>query len=257
MVELKHFTKKYSDFSAVADVSFNCQKGKITGILGPNGAGKTTILKAVSGRHLATSGSVIVENIDAAEETEKIRNLTGFVTEEPEIPGEYNVFEYLESVFLLHTGKKLAESLSKNTENYVSALLKNLSLNELFGKKVKKLSKGQKQRVNFAQALIYNPPVLILDEPATGLDPSQIIKMRKFVIAQKKCRAIILSTHIMQEAESLCDKILILSNGKNAAEGTVQEIIEKTKSKNLEEAFFMLTQNQDDEISENQETKDE
>ena len=253
MVELKHFTKKYSDFSAVSDVSFNCRKGKITGILGPNGAGKTTVLKAVSGRHLATSGSVFVENVDASEETEKIRNLTGFVTEEPEIPGEYTVFEYLESVFLFHAGKELNGLLNKNSENYVSGLLKSLSLNELFSKKIKKLSKGQKQRVNFAQALIYNPPVLILDEPATGLDPSQIIKMRKFVISQKKYRTIILSTHIMQEAESLCDKILILSNGKNAAEGTIQEIIEKTKSKNLEDAFLKLTQNQNDGISENRE----
>ncbi len=252
MVELKYFTKKYNDFSAVSDISFTCQKGKITGILGPNGAGKTTILKAVSGRHLATSGSVLVENIEAADETEKIRNLTGFVTEEPELPGEYNVFEYLESVLLLHAGKKLNEFLSAGSENHVLNLLKNLSINELFSKKIKKLSKGQKQRVNFAQALIYNPPVLILDEPATGLDPSQIIKMRKFVISQKKIRTIILSTHIMQEAENLCDEILILSSGKKAAEGTIQEIIEKTKSKNLEDAFFKLTQNQNNESSEKQ-----
>lgn len=238
MVELIHFSKTYKNFTAVSDVSFSCEKGKITGILGPNGAGKTTVLKAICGRHLATGGSVLVENLDAAEETEKIRSLCGFVTEEPELPGEYNVFEYLESVFLLHTGKKFKDIDSK----YISNLFEELSLNELLGKKIKSLSKGQKQRVNFAQALIYNPKVLVLDEPATGLDPSQIIRMRKFVLSQKESRTVILSTHLMQEVEALCDEVLILDQGKIAARGTIQEILKSTNSKNLEEAFFALTQ---------------
>lgn len=238
MIELIHFSKTYKNFTAVSDVSFSCEKGKITGILGPNGAGKTTVLKAICGRHLATGGSVLVENLDAAEETEKIRSLCGFVTEEPELPGEYNVFEYLESVFLLHTGKKFKDIDSK----YISNLFEELSLSELLDKKIKSLSKGQKQRVNFAQALIYNPKVLVLDEPATGLDPSQIIRMRKFVLSQKESRTVILSTHLMQEVEALCDEVLILNQGKIAARGTIPEILKSTNSKNLEEAFFALTQ---------------
>lgn len=251
MVELIHFSKTYKNFTAVSDVSFSCEKGKITGILGPNGAGKTTVLKAICGRHLATDGSVLVENLNAAEETEKIRNLCGFVTEEPELPGEYNVFEYLESVFLLHTEKSFKVCQMPSTSptitescdsKYVPNLFEKLSLNELLGKKIKSLSKGQKQRVNFAQALIYNPKVLVLDEPATGLDPSQIIRMRKFVLSQKERRTVILSTHLMQEAEALCDEVLILNQGKIAARGTISEILKSTNSKNLEEAFFALTQ---------------
>lgn len=251
MVELIHFSKTYKNFTAVSDVSFSCEKGKITGILGSNGAGKTTVLKAICGRHLATGGSVLVENLDAAEETEKIRSLCGFVTEEPELPGEYNVFEYLESVFLLHTGKKFKDCrvrpgndkfFTHEDSKYILNLFEELSLNELLDKKIKSLSKGQKQRVNFAQALIYNPKVLVLDEPATGLDPSQIIRMRKFVLSQKESRTAILSTHLMQEVEALCDEVLILNQGKIAARGTIPEILKSTNSKNLEEAFFALTQ---------------
>jgi len=235
-VAVKNFSKEYKNFLAVSDVSFECEEGKITGILGPNGAGKTTILKAISARHLPTSGEILVDGKSVAEETEMVRNLTGFVTEEPEMPPEYKVFEYLDSVSNLHFGG----SLSK--ESLKSELFEKLSLKEIMNKKIKKLSKGQRQRVNFAQALIFNPPVLILDEPASGLDPSQIIKMRSFVKSLRKNRTIIISTHIMQEAEALCDDILILSHGKIAAHGTVPEIIKSANSNSLEEAFFRLTQ---------------
>lgn len=235
-VAVKNFSKKYKNFLAVSDVSFECEEGKITGILGPNGAGKTTILKAISARHLPTSGEILVDGKSVAEETEMVRNLTGFVTEEPEMPPEYKVFEYLDSVSNLHS----CGSLSK--ENLKPELFEKLSLKEIMNKKIKKLSKGQRQRVNFAQALIFNPPALILDEPASGLDPSQIIKMRSFVKSLRKKRTIIISTHIMQEAEALCDDILILSHGKIAARGTVPEIIKSANSNSLEEAFFRLTQ---------------
>ncbi len=235
-VAVKNFSKEYKNFLAVSDVSFECEEGKITGILGPNGAGKTTILKAISARHLPTSGEILVDGKSVAEETEMVRNLTGFVTEEPEMPPEYKVFEYLDSVSNLHSGSSLSQ------ESLKSELFEKLSLKEIMNKKIKKLSKGQRQRVNFAQALIFNPPVLILDEPASGLDPSQIIKMRSFVKSLRKNRTIIISTHIMQEAEALCDDILILSHGKIAAHGTVPEIIKSANSNSLEEAFFRLTQ---------------
>lgn len=236
-VTVKNFSKEYKNFLAVSDVSFECEEGKITGILGPNGAGKTTILKAISARHLPTLGEILVDGKSVAEETEKVRNLTGFVTEEPEMPPEYKVFEYLDSVLSLHSAEN-----SLSLENLKSEIFEKLSLKELMNKKIKKLSKGQRQRVNFAQALIFNPPVLILDEPASGLDPSQIIKMRSFVKSLRKKRTIIISTHIMQEAEALCDEILILSHGKIAAHGTTPEIIKSANSNSLEEAFFRLTQ---------------
>lgn len=241
MVELKNFTKKYKDFTAARDISFSCGKGKILGLLGPNGAGKTTVLKALSARHLPSAGSVLVEGRDTAEETEKVRNLTGFAAEETLFPDEYRVTEYLESVMLIHSGKTIKD-FNRENNGYIKDLFNKLSIEELFQKKIKKLSKGQKQRVNFAQALLYNPPVLIFDEPATGLDPSQIIKMRKFIFSLKENHTVIISTHIMQEAENLCDEVLIISNGKKAAFGTIPDILKDTESKSLEEAFFKLTQ---------------
>ncbi|MBQ0050960.1 MAG: ABC transporter ATP-binding protein [Treponema sp.] len=233
-VKIEGFTKRYKDFLAVEDFSMECREGQITGILGPNGAGKTTILKAICGRHFATSGTVIVNETEAEEEIEDVRNSTGFVMEEPDLPGEYTVQEYLQTVLSLHNSEKV-------TGDYVKNLFEKLSLDELKSKKIKKLSKGQKQRVNFAQALIYNPKVLVLDEPATGLDPAQILTMRKLVQSLKQNHTILISTHLMQEVEALCDYIYIMNHGRCVAKGTKEQIILTTNAINLEEAFFKLT----------------
>jgi ABC-2 type transport system ATP-binding protein len=253
MIQLTNFTKSYSSKSpfAVSDINMTCEKGCITGILGLNGAGKTTILKAITARHFATSGSVLVEGIEASENAEQVRNLTGFVEEEPKLPGEYTVEEYLNMVASLHgleTQMHADKRRLKNNDINSSAsicvnprLIKDLSLTEILPKKIKTLSKGQRQRVNFAQALIYNPSVLVLDEPASGLDPAQIIKMRSLVKSLKADHTILLSTHLMQEVDSLCDKVYILHEGKIAASGRPNEIASQFKCKNLEEAFFKIT----------------
>lgn len=234
-----------------------CEKGCITGILGLNGAGKTTILKAITARHFATSGSVLVEGIEAGEYAEQVRNLTGFVEEEPKLPGEYTVEEYLNMVANLHgqkmpcmdAGTRAKREFSEKKFSYESSasicvnprLIESLSLAEILPKKIKTLSKGQRRRVNFAQALIYNPKVLVLDEPASGLDPAQIINMRSLVKSLKADHTILLSTHLMQEVDSLCDKVYILHEGKIAASGRPDEIASQFKCKNLEEAFFKIT----------------
>ena len=227
-----------------------CEKGCITGILGLNGAGKTTILKAITARHFATSGSVLVEGIEAGENAEQVRNLTGFVEEEPKLPGEYTVEEYLNMVANLHglETQMHADKRRLTGDENISAsicvnprLIESLSLTELLPKKIKTLSKGQRQRVNFAQALIYNPSVLVLDEPASGLDPAQIINMRSLVKSLKADHTILLSTHLMQEVDSLCDKVYILHEGKIAASGRPDEIASQFNCKNLEEAFFKIT----------------
>ena len=270
MIQLINFTKSYSSKSpfAVSDINMTCEKGCITGILGLNGAGKTTILKAITARHFATSGSVLVEGIEAGENAEQVRNLTGFVEEEPKLPGEYTVEEYLNMVASLHgqkmpcmdAGTRAKREFSERKFSYESKnprtdflfessasicvnprLIKDLSLTELLPKKIKTLSKGQRQRVNFAQALIYNPSVLVLDEPASGLDPAQIINMRSLVKSLKANHTILLSTHLMQEVDSLCDKVYILHQGKIAASGRPDEIASQFKCKNLEEAFFKIT----------------
>ena len=265
MIQLTNFTKSYSSKSpfAVSDINMTCEKGCITGILGLNGAGKTTILKAVTARHFATSGSVLVEGIEAGENAEQVRNLTGFVEEEPKFPGEYTVEEYLNMVANLHgqkmpcmdAGTRAKREFSERKFSYESKNPRtdflfeesvwqyenSLSISDLLPKKIKTLSKGQRQRVNFAQALIYNPNVLVLDEPASGLDPAQIINMRSLVKSLKADHTILLSTHLMQEVDSLCDKVYILHEGKIAASGRPDEIASQFKCKNLEEAFFKIT----------------
>ena len=232
MIELQNFSKEYDSFKAVSNLSYTFEKGTITGILGPNGAGKTTILKALTGRHFASEGKVIFsETIDAAQAPEKIRNLTGFVEETASLPGEYTVKEYITFVAELHGCNQAA----------VENVIKKCSLEEYKNKKINSLSKGYKERVNFAQALVYNPEILILDEPASGLDPQQIVNMRALVKDLSKDHTIILSTHLMQEVEALCEKVLIINHGKLLAQGTKDEIVKNTVTKNLEEAFFKLT----------------
>lgn len=232
MIELKNFSKEYDSFKAVSNLSYTFEKGTITGILGPNGAGKTTILKALTGRHFASEGKVIFsKTIDAAQAPEKIRNLTGFVEETASLPGEYTVKEYITFVAELHGCNQAA----------VENVIKKCSLEECKNKKINSLSKGYKERVNFAQALVYNPEILILDEPASGLDPQQIVNMRALVKDLSKDHTIILSTHLMQEVEALCEKVLIINHGKLLAQGTKDEIVKNTVTKNLEEAFFKLT----------------
>ena len=235
MIELIGFSKNYKSFTAVSNFSIKCEFGKITGILGPNGAGKTTILKAVCARHFASSGKVLVNGYDASEEAELIRTLTGFVTEQENLPGEYFVSEYLSQIADLHALS------AKEKLDAINRVRKHCDLDEILHKKIRQLSKGQKERVNFAQALIHNPPVLVLDEPASGLDPAQIVRMRKLVNSLKENHTILLSTHLMQEVDALCDSIFIINKGKLVASGTAESIKTKTGCKTLEDAFFKLT----------------
>lgn len=230
MVSLVDFTKAYNSSVAVDNVNMNFEKGKITGILGPNGAGKTTILKAICARHFATKGKVLVNQIDAEEESEEIKKITGFVEESAVLDSSLTVLEYL----------NFKAELYKVPDEKIDSTIKLCSLEEVKNKKVKNLSKGYMERVNFAGALIYDPEVLILDEPATGLDPAQIIKMRNLVKELASKKTIILSTHLMQEAEALCDKIYILNRGKVLAEGSIDEICKLTGCPDLEKSYFKL-----------------
>ena len=230
MVSLVDFTKAYNSSVAVDKVNMNFEKGKITGILGPNGAGKTTILKAICARHFATKGKVLVNQIDAQEESEKIKKITGFVEESAVLNSSLTVREYL----------NFKAELYKVPVGKTESTIQLCSLEEVKNKKVKNLSKGYMERVNFAGALIYDPEVLILDEPATGLDPAQIIKMRSLVKELACDKTIILSTHLMQEAEALCDKIYILNRGKVLAEGSIEEICKLSGCVDLEKSYFTL-----------------
>lgn len=237
MIEIKQFYKSYSTQKqnnyVVKDISFNVVPGKITGLLGPNGSGKTTIMKAICGFHYCTKGTIKVSGVDVTENPEKIMNLIGYVPEISVLPGEMTVIKLLKYVTKLHQ--------VEDSDAAIEKVINQCSLNKLTNKKIKQLSKGQQQRVSFAQCLVYNPENLILDEPVSGLDPAQIQQMRTLIKDLSKEKAILLSTHILQEINSLCDEMYILSNGRIVASGTAKQIAEQTKTENLEQAFIKLT----------------
>ncbi len=239
MIELQSFYKIYPNF-AVQNVSFKIEKGTIAALLGSNGSGKSTILKAISNFHYPTQGNVLLSDnnnniFDLNKNPEKAMNLVGYVPEIPILPKDMFVFEFLNYCANLHFDDLKKQKLA------IENVIQECSLEKVLKQKIKNLSKGYAQRVSFAQAIIHNPPNLILDEPISGLDPSQIIQLRKLILELSKQKAILMSTHILQEVYSLCSKIFIMNEGKFVCEGTENEIIKKTGKKNLEEAFLSLS----------------
>ena len=241
MIELKGFSKQYSKKNgfAVKDVSLEIKNGEITGLLGPNGSGKTTLIKAVCGFHFPTEGSITITAPDGTsftteENPEFCMKYLGYVPEIPQLPKDMRVNEFLCYAAETHNVKNISEALENVT--------KSCSLEKFLTKKIRTLSKGQQQRVSFAQAIIHNPPNLILDEPISGLDPAQIIQMRELILKLSKTKAILISTHILQEVRSLCSNVYIMSAGQITAHGTEEEIARKAGTKSLEEAFIKFTQ---------------
>lgn len=243
MIELVNFSKSYkSAFSkektAVENISFTVKQNSITGLLGPNGAGKTTIIKAICSIHYATSGNVFLydksgNKFDTASQAESSKRLIGYVSENPNLYRHLSVIEYL----------KLTASLWNCDDSCIKKVIKDFSLEDVLTQKISTLSKGYSQRVSFASSLIHEPEILILDEPSSGLDPNQIIETRKIIKKLSKIKTILFSTHIMSEAENLCDDVVILQNGKLITQGSVEEIKKKSKAKNLEDAYINLTKN--------------
>ena len=243
MIELSNFSKSYSSKSApaAADVSLTIADGSITGLLGPNGSGKTTIIKAICGFHFPSKGSITITAPDGSsfttdESPELCMKYLGYVPEIPQLPKDMRVLDFLNYAAESHGISK------EKTQAACDLVIKDCSLEKFLTKKIRTLSKGQQQRVSFAQAIIHNPPNLILDEPISGLDPAQILQMRDLIKKLAKTKAVLMSTHILQEVRSLCDKVCIMSNGKITACGTEEEINMQADTKSLEEAFIKLTQ---------------
>ena len=238
MIEGSHLTKKYGGHLAVDDVSFTVEDGQIYGLLGPNGAGKSTIMNILTGYLSATSGQVTVAGHPLPEEADEAKACVGYLPEQPPLYPEMTVGEYLNFVAEL---KKVPRAQRKEQ---VLRAARRTGLEKVLPRLIRSLSKGYKQRVGIAQVLLGSPKIIILDEPTVGLDPAQVIEMRKLIRELGKAHTVILSSHILSEVQAVCQQVLILSKGKLAASGTLQELTADGRS--LEEVFLALTGAQTD-----------
>lgn len=215
-ITVNHLTKVYGTQKALDGISFEAEKGKITGFLGPNGAGKSTTMKIATGYIGLTSGSVLVNGVNVSKEPLKVKKLTGYLPENNPLYLETYVKEYLGFIASSYGLK------DKNTR--VKEMIAMCGLEREQHKQIGALSKGYRQRVGLAQALIHDPQVLILDEPTSGLDPNQLVEIRKVIKEASKDKTVILSTHIMQEVEALCDKVVIINKGQIVADDEVKNL---------------------------------
>ena len=233
MIKVEHLTKCYGDFVAVKDLSFEIEEGHVYGFLGPNGAGKSTTMNIMTGCLSATEGTVTIAGHDIFEEANEAKRQIGYLPEQPPLYMNETPLEYL---WFVGEAKGL-----KGTElkKQIEEVMEQTGIITMKNRLISKLSKGYKQRVGIAQALLGNPKVIILDEPTVGLDPLQIIEIRNLIRQLGETHTVILSSHILSEVQAVCEKILIIDKGNLVAFGTLEEL---TKDKEgLEEVFLELT----------------
>ena len=241
MIEVSHLTKQYGNHLAVDDVSFTVADGQICGLLGPNGAGKSTIMNILTGYLSATSGQVTVAGHPLPEEADAAKACVGYLPEQPPLYPEMTVQEYLTFAAELK-GVKKAER-----KEQVCRAARRTGLETVLPRLIRSLSMGYKQRVGIAQALLGSPRLIILDEPTVGLDPAQVIEIRKLIRELGRAHTVILSSHILSEVQAVCQQILILSKGHLAAVGSLEELTADGKS--LEEVFLELTDGEPEEAT--------
>lgn len=224
MIEVKNLVKKYGNHTAVNNLSFTVEKGQVYGFLGPNGAGKSTTMNIIIGYLSATSGEVLINGHSIMDEPEEAKRYIGYLPELPPLYPDMTVKEYL--VFVADL-KKIPK---KDRGKSIREVMEMTQISHMKDRLMKHLSKGYKQRVGLAQAILGFPEIIILDEPTVGLDPKQIIEMRDLIKELSKNHTIILSSHIMQEISAVCDQILIINKGELVAEGTPEQLTELAQS---------------------------
>jgi len=210
VIEITNLVKTFGKKKAVDNISFTVEDGEILGFLGPNGAGKSTTMNILTGYISMTSGTVKINGHDILEEPLEAKRSIGYLPEQPPLYLDMTVTEYLNFVYEL-------KSVKEKRKEHLDGIMQAVGIEEVKGRKIKNLSKGYRQRVGLAQALVGKPDVLILDEPTVGLDPNQIIEIRNTITELKKEHTIILSTHILQEVDAVCDRVVIINEGKIAA----------------------------------------
>lgn len=235
MIKIKNLTKYYGDLCAVDSVSFEVKKGEILALLGPNGAGKTTIYRIITGYLKPTQGNIEVMNYNIYDHMMEIKSRIGYLPEAAPIYKDLLVYDYLDFVADIRgidKGKKF---------DHIKSLGDLCGLNDVMHMTIDELSKGYRQRVGVAHALMGDPEILVLDEPTAGLDPNQIVETREIIKRIGKKKTIIYSTHILSEAEATCDRIVIINKGKIVADDTLDGLRKSLKERSFEDIFMKLT----------------
>lgn len=221
MIHVSSLTRRYGSLAAVSDISFSVEKGEIVGFLGPNGAGKTTTMNMLTGCLRATDGTVTIDGVDIEQDADHARRSIGYLPEQPPLYPDMTVEEYLRFVYQL---KKCKLPL----ETHLDTVCDMAGLSDVRERLIRNLSKGYRQRVGLAQALVGDPPVLILDEPTVGLDPKQIMEIREVIRSLGETHTVILSSHILPEVQAVCDRIVVIDHGKIVADGTAEQLSART-----------------------------
>lgn len=225
MIQVEHLTKRYSGHTAVEDISFQVPEGTICGLLGPNGAGKSTTMNVLTGYISASEGKVSIAGWDILEQPAKAKACVGYLPEQPPLYLDMTPAEYLDFA------AELKDVARKERSQQVAQVMERTGLVEFQHRLIKQLSKGYRQRVGLAAALLGNPKVIILDEPTVGLDPAQVIEIRSLIRELGREHTVILSSHILSEVSALCDHVLIIAKGKLVAQGTPEELARQLEAK--------------------------
>ena len=255
MIEVKHLCKRYGEHVAVDDLSFTIENGHVYGFLGPNGAGKSTTMNILTGCLAATSGTVSIDGFDIFEDAAEAKSRIGYLPEIPPLYQDMTVREYLTFVAKAKGVGRKTQTRASRAEvkaalhTQLAAAMAVTQIEDVADRLIKNLSKGYKQRVGIAQALLGGPEIIILDEPTVGLDPKQIIEIRDLIRALGKEHTVILSSHILSEVRSICDRLLIIAGGKLVADDTPEHLEQRYAPMTFEEIFLELT----GEMSEEQE----
>ena len=223
MVEIKNLTKKFGSTKVLDDISLSVKKGEILGFLGPNGAGKSTTMKIITSFWSPTVGSVKIDGLDVTTQSLRTRAKIGYLPETVPLYDDMRVYEYLKFIAEVRGIKK------ERIKTRIKEVVGDCGLKKVLRKPIEELSKGFRQRVGLAQAIMHEPDILILDEPTTGLDPNQIVEIRDLIKKIGKEKTVIFSTHILSEVSATCDRVIIINNGKIVSEGSPDELTQKVK----------------------------
>ncbi len=236
MIEVSHLSKSYGDYTAVSDVSFSANKGEIVGFLGPNGAGKTTTIRMLATYLPPSAGRASIAGFDIGTQADEVRKRIGYLPENPPLYPEMTVREYLSFVAEIKGVPRAAMA------ERIDQVMERCFISDVRNKLCQHLSRGYRQRVGLAQAIIHDPEVIILDEPTSGLDPKQIIEIRQLIRSLGQSHTVLLSTHILPEVSMVCSKVVIINRGKVVIESALNQL---TRDKDLEQIFLESVSRED------------